>query len=677
MLKSAPQAAQKASDTASDEALIAQMAKDRVAIEAVSPEIDGGRFAAKSIVGHPVRLEADVFGEGHDMVSAAIWFRKAGETDWREAPLHQLQNDRWAGTFIPDEVGPFEYTVVAWRNVWGMWRSEVSKKHAAGVSIALELEEGARLLADAATSNRGTKEERNALAALAKTMAGADDAARFSAMMTDETAALVARAGRRQNVSLYHRVLRLTVDRRKAAFSAWYEMLPRSHSGDVHRHGTFDDVIAKLPYVQSLGFDVLYFPPIHPIGLTNRKGKNNSLTAEPGDVGSPYAIGSEDGGHMALHPQLGDFDDFKRLVAAAHKHGLEIALDYALNCSPDHPWIKQHHDWFEWRPDGSIRYAENPPKKYEDIVNVRFYDGDDPIPAVWIEQREVFRFWIKHGVKIFRIDNPHTKAFAFWEWVNADINRDHPDVLFLSEAFTRPKVMQRLAKLGFHQSYSYFTWRNTKAEFAQYLQELTQTDQRHSMRVNFFVNTPDINPYYLQSGSRAAHQARLVLAATTTGNYGVYNGFEICEATPIPGKEEYLNSEKYELKAWDFDRPGNIKADIQLMNRLRHAHPALQAPHNIAFYNMWNDNILYYGRYTDDRSSFLLFAVNLDPNQGQGANFEVPLWELGLPDNASIEVHDLVSDYSLVWHGKIQQVYIDPAQRPYFIWKLVTPRGAQ
>ncbi|WP_420394488.1 alpha-1,4-glucan--maltose-1-phosphate maltosyltransferase [Acuticoccus sp.] len=652
---------------------IEAIAANRVAIEGIDPEIDGGRFPAKTVAGQPFVVEADVFGDGHEKVDGAILWRPLGVDNWEEAPLRLVVNDRWRGHFTPTENARHEYTIIAWRDAWETWRSEVAKKHNAGVPITLELEEGTRLVAASVGAGRGTHDDQAALRDLAKRMQGASEGDRFAVLMTEDTAALMRRAGHRANLSRYDRVLPLTVDRPAAAFSAWYEVMPRSMSNDVNRHGTFDDVITRLPYVQGLGFDVLYFTPIHPIGKTNRKGRNNSLKAEEGDVGSPYAIGSSEGGHDAIHPELGTFEDFRRLIAAAREHGLEIALDYAVQCSPDHPWIKEHADWFEWRPDGSIRFAENPPKKYEDIVNVRFYDGDRPLPDLWRAQLGIFLFWIDQGVKIFRVDNPHTKAFPFWEWMIAEVQRDHPDVIFLSEAFTRPKVMHRLAKLGFTQSYSYFTWRNTKFELTEYMTELTTTVKKDTMRVNFFVNTPDINPVYLQTSGRPGFQVRLVLAASLAGNYGVYNGYELCEGTPVPGKEEYFNSEKYELKAWDWDRPGHIRQDVALMNQLRRTHPALQEFANLAFYNMYNDNILYYGKRTADLSSFLLFAVNLDPHTGQGANFEVPLWEFGLPDDASIAVTDLVADYDFTWNGKIQHVYIDPHQRPYFIWRLHSP----
>jgi starch synthase (maltosyl-transferring) len=450
-------------------------------------------------------------------------------------------------------------------------------------------------------------------------------------------------------------------------------MFPRSQSVDVERHGTFDDVIKRLPYLRDLGFDVLYFPPIHPVGRTNRKGRNNSLKAEPGDPGSPYAIGSAEGGHDALHPELGTFADFERLVQAAREHGLEIALDFAIQCSPDHPWIKKHPEWFDWRPDGTIKFAENPPKKYEDIVNVHFYR--QAFPSIWNALRDVVACWAERGVRVFRVDNPHTKPFPFWEWMIADVQARYPDTIFLSEAFTRPKVMKRLAKIGFTQSYTYFTWRNTKAELTEYLTELTRTEALQYYRPNFFANTPDINPTYLHTSGRAGFQARLVLAATLATNYGLYNGFEVCEGRPLPGKEEYLDSEKYEIKAWDMDRPGHIREDIKLINRLRRERPALQQFANLRFYNAWNDQILYYGKYTSDLSDFVLVAVNLDPHNPQGAHFEVPLWAFGLADEASIDVENLVTGDRLAWTGKVQHMLLDPRERPYAIWRLVRPKG--
>jgi starch synthase (maltosyl-transferring) len=658
---------------------LARLAADRVVIESVSPEIDGGRFPAKATEGDCFTVEADIFGDGHDKIDAALLIRRSGgdEQGWVEAPMALLENDRWRGFKLVEANARYLYTVIAWRDLFATWRDEVSKKHAAGVPIALELREGRDLLEKALReSDRASESDAGALLSLLTEIDAAEqDSARLAVLMAAETAALMKRAGIRTNLSRYGRELELVVDRKAAAFSAWYELMPRSMSDDPNRHGTFDDVIAKLPYVRDLGFDVLYFPPIHPIGRTHRKGKNNSLTHAPEDPGSPYAIGSAEGGHDAIHPELGSFEDFARLVAAARDHDLEIALDFAIQCSPDHPWIKEHPEWFDWRPDGSIKYAENPPKKYEDIVNVHFYRGG--FPGLWYALRDIVLFWCEKGVKVFRVDNPHTKPVPFWEWMIREVQDRHPDAIFLAEAFTRPKMMKRLAKAGFTQSYSYFTWRNTKWELTQYLTELTRTECRHTMRPNFFVNTPDINPTYLQTSGRPGFRIRLVLAATLAGNYGVYSGFELCEAEPVPGKEEYLNSEKYEIRKWEWDKPEHIRPDIRLINRLRREHPALQGFTNLTFYNAWNDNILYYGKMTAAKDDFILVMVNLDPHNGQGAHFEVPLWEFGLPDEASIEVEDLVTNSRFIWHGKVQHMWLDPQQRPYAIWRLNPPGGAR
>jgi starch synthase (maltosyl-transferring) len=655
---------------------LGSLAASRVAIENVSPEIDGGRFSAKAAVGDLFTVEADIFCDGHDKIDAALLLRRSDEEAWRETPMVFFDNDRWRGAALVDDNTRYRYTLIAWRDLFASWRDEVSKKHGAGLPIALELTEGRNLLDRALREgDRLGKADKNALRQVLTKLDAADqDGERLALLLSRETAELMKRGGIRTNLTHYARELDLVVDRKRAAFSAWYELMPRSMSDDPHRHGDFDDVIKKLPYVRELGFDVLYFPPIHPIGRTHRKGKNNSLKAGPDDPGSPYAIGSEEGGHDAIHAELGTFEDLARLIEEAGRHGLEIALDFAIQCSPDHPWIKKHPEWFDWRPDGSIKFAENPPKKYEDIVNVHFYR--EALPSLWYAWRDVVLFWVEKGVRIFRVDNPHTKPFPFWEWLIGGVQDKHPDVIFLSEAFTRPKVMKRLAKLGFTQSYSYFTWRNTKLELTQYLTELTQTECRRFMRPNFFVNTPDINPYFLQTSGRPGFRIRFVLAATLGGNYGVYSGFELCESEPVPGKEEYLNSEKYEIKAWDWDRPEHIRPDIRLVNRLRREHPALQDFTNLAFYNAWNDNILYYGKRTPAKDDFLLFAVNLDPQHAQSAHFEVPLWEFGLPDEAAIEAEDLLTDTRFTWFGKVQHMTLDPQTRPYAIWSL-NPAGAR
>jgi starch synthase (maltosyl-transferring) len=655
----------------SSAAFLARVSQSRVAIERVWPQIDGGRFAVKRAVGDVLAVEADVYCDGHDKIAAALLLRREGEAFGQEALMRFLNNDRWRGEAPLRDNGRYYYTIIAWRDLYSSWREEVGKKHGAGLAVDLELEEGRMIIEKALQGEQrgGDPADRQALRSILKRCADhSDSSSKFELLTSQETTDLMARVGPRTNLTRYDRELEVWVDRRKAAVSAWYEMFPRSQSGDASRHGTFADVIARLPYVRDLGFDVLYFTPIHPIGGTNRKGRNNSLKAQAGDAGSPYAIGSAEGGHDAIHPQLGTLADFERLVSEARAHDLEIALDFAIQCSPDHPWIKEHPEWFDWRPDGTIKFAENPPKKYEDIVNVHFYR--EAFPALWHALREVVLFWSERGVRIFRVDNPHTKPFPFWEWLIREVHGRFPDVIFLSEAFTRPKPMLRLAKLGFTQSYTYFTWRNTKHELTEYLVELIRSEAYEYFRPNFFVNTPDINPYYLQTSGRPGFRVRLILAATLAGNYGVYNGFELCEGRPIPGKEEYLDSEKYEIKAWDWRRPGHIREDIRLVNRLRREHPALQQFQNLNFYNAWNDHILYYGKFTADKQDFVLVAVNLDPHHPQGCHFEVPLWEFGLPDPASIDVEDLVSGGRFTWTGKIQHMLLEPNICPYAIWRL-------
>lgn len=634
----------------------------RIGIEAVSPSVDDGRFAVKRLAGELVEVEADLICDGHDRLAAAVQYRAADETEWREAPLALDMNDRWRGAFPLARLGRHVFRVVAWRDVFAAFRVELEKKHDAGLNLTLELEEGARLVAAAAKRAGGP------LASLADRLATADGAMRLSLLLDPGTAAMMRAADDRPfaAMSAEHPV---DAERREARFASWYELFPRSQSGDPTRHGTFADVIRRLPEIRDLGFDVLYFTPIHPIGRSNRKGRNNSLTAGPDDPGSPYAIGAAEGGHDAIHPELGTIEEFRALVAAAHEHGLEIALDFAIQCSPDHPWLKQHPEWFAWRPDGSLRYAENPPKKYEDIVNVEFY-ATGAVPALWEALRDVVRFWAREGVRTFRVDNPHTKPLPFWEWLIADIRAEFPDAIFLSEAFTRPKMMYRLAKVGFGQSYTYFTWRNEKREIMEYLTELTTTAPRDFFRPNFFVNTPDINPRFLQTSGRPGFLIRAALATTLSGLWGMYEGFELCESTALPGKEEYFDSEKYQLRAWDRDRPGNIKAEIARLNAIRRANPALQTHLGLAFHNAFDDAVLWYRKATPDRSNAVLIAVNLDPHHAREASVELPLWEWGLPDHASLEAEELMTGHRFVWQGKMQQIRLDPAGLPFGLWRV-------
>ena len=563
-------------------------------IEGISPLIDGGRFPAKGIAGRGLIIEADIFSDGHEKLDAALGVRNRGQKKWVQLPMYPIGNDRWRAVAEFQKIGFHQITIFAWHDEFATWQDEVSKKHAAGLGISTEIGEGIALVERTQTEQKQiSAADKASLKAIAKQITkSTSEGEAFALLMTGDTTDLMRRVGIRENLSEVDNPIPVWIDREKAAFSNWYELFPRSMSFSMDRHGTFDDVIERLPYIRDLGFDVLYFPPIHPIGETNRKGRNNSLVAGSCEPGSPYAIGASDGGHEAIHPELGDFESFGRLVDAAQSEGLEIALDFAIQCSPDHPWIKQHPEWFNWRPDGTIKFAENPPKKYEDIVNVHFYG--ESLPSLWIALRDVVLFWIKKGVKIFRVDNPHTKPLPFWEWMIGDIRDRHPDVVFLAEAFTRPKMMKRLAKVGFTQSYSYFTWRNTKQELTEYMTELTGGDMPYLMRPNFFVNTPDINPTFLQNSGRPGFKTRAILAASLSPSWGMYNGFEICEGSPVPGREEYLDSEKYQLRVWDLDRPDHIKDDLRLINRIRREHPALQQIEGLRFYNAWNDHIIYY-----------------------------------------------------------------------------------
>ncbi len=655
--------------TMSDTRLL-QLAERRLAIEGIDPEIDGGRFPAKAAQGYSFPVEADVFGEGHDVIDAALLWRRKGSNQWTEVALEFDVNDRWRGEIVFPQIGDHEYTVIAWRDLFAGWQRDVEKKIQAGQDVKLELEEGMTIVREAAREPREA-DGGSALKAFLEGLEQGDEDRRMSLLLDPEAASLMKALAPRNSLTWYDRVLDVIVDRERAVFGAWYEMMPRSQSFEPGRHGTFDDVIKRLPYVRDLGFDVLYFTPIHPIGRINRKGPNNTLTPTSEDPGSPYAIGAEEGGHDAIHPELGTIEDFDRLVAAAATHDMEIALDFAIQCAPDHPWIREHPEWFDWRPDGTIKFAENPPKKYEDIVNVHFYR--DAIPSLWHALRDVLFYWIGHGVKIFRVDNPHTKPFPFWEWVIGEVRDEHPDVIFLSEAFTRPKVMKRLAKAGFTQSYTYYTWRNLDWELEQYLTELTQEECRHYMRPNFFANTPDINPLYLQTAGRPGFRTRLLMAATLAGNYGIYNGYEICEAAALPGKEEYLDSEKYQLREWDFDRPGHIKDDVRLVNRLRREHQALRDFTSLRFHKVSNENVLSYSKGTPQSGSYLLFHVNLDPHHAQTFQFEVPLWEFDLPDDGAVEVQDLVNGNSFAWIGKTHTLTLDPQARPYAVWRLHGP----
>jgi starch synthase (maltosyl-transferring) len=642
-------------------------APSNVLVEDVQPVIDCGRYAIKREVGDSVEVSADIIREGHDLIAAVIQYRQNGESEWTEAPMRKGDNDRWYGEFTVHVVGPAEFRVFAYPDHFESWRDELAKKVGAGLDVTSELLEGYIKVEE--TFTRASKTDQAAMQALLdKARSATDQADSAEIMLSPDMQALVRTNANREHAATQEDPFPIYVDRTAARFAAWYELFPRSAGTEEGQSATFRDVIDQLPRIEKMGFDVLYFTPIHPIGTTKRKGKNNTLVAAPGDPGVPYAIGSPDGGHDAIEPGLGTFDDFDALVQEAEKHGLEIALDLALQASPDHPWVKEHPEWFFIRPDGSIKYAENPPKKYEDIYPLNFNNPD--WQGLWNEVYRVVMVWVNHGVKTFRVDNPHTKPTAFWEWLIARVHETNPEVIFLSEAFTRPKVMKSLAKAGFAQSYTYFTWRNFKHELVEYATELTQTEMKDFFRANFFTNTHDILPTILQQGGKPAFQFRVVLAATLSSVYGIYSGYELCENTPVPGKEEYLNSEKYEYKVWDWDREGNISDYIARLNAIRRAHPALQEYDNLRFFEVQNENIVGYVKTTPDNSDIVLVLVNLNPYEAQEAWFDVPTGELGIHHEQQYIAVDVLNDETRSWTGAWQHIRLDPKVNPAAIFHI-------
>ena len=638
----------------------------RIAIESTSPVLDGGEFAVKAVVGQTVQVSSKVFSDGHDQLAVTLHWRLASSDEWSAAPMRFVGNDAWSGQFTVPVQGRYVFCIEAWIDRFASFCHELEKKHQAGIPVSLELQEGRILVQHAIELSQGELHEQ--LQVLLRQLSALLENEQVALFVHEHSAQLMAQAQHHAYVSLSPE-FPVDVERPLAQFASWYELFPRSATDDPSRHGTFNDVLERLPMIHDMGFDVLYFPPIHPIGRSHRKGPNNSLQAGPDDPGSPYAIGSEEGGHEAIHPQLGSREDFRRLVAAAALQGLAIALDFAIQCSQDHPWLKQHPGWFNWRPDGTIRYAENPPKKYQDIVNVDFY-APDAIPSLWLELRDIVLGWVEEGVKIFRVDNPHTKPLPFWQWLIADVRTRHPEVIFLAEAFTTPAMMARLGKIGYSQSYTYFTWRNTKAELAAYFTELNQSPLRECFRPNFFVNTPDINPRFLHESGRAGFLIRAALATMGSGLWGMYSGFELCESASLGGKEEYLDSEKYQIRPRDYGAPGNIVAEIAQLNRIRRQNPALHTHLGLTLYNAWNDNILYFGKRSVDGSNFVLVAVNLDPHNAQEAHFELPLWEMGLADDAHTSGEDLMNGHRWTWYGKTQWMRLEPWQQPFGIWRI-------
>ncbi len=643
----------------------------RVVVEEVQPEVDAGRFAAKRIEGDTVEVTATIFADGHEVLAAEVLHRRDGERSWSRAPMRPVGNDRWEGTFETPSIGRYEYTVEAWIDRYGTWLERLEKRHAAGQDLRVEFAVGADMLARAAEAAPGAAARALREAAARLPALGADDGVALARTVAD-----TARRHQPRGVAgRYARNLALVVERERAGFGAWYEFFPRSF-GPGGAHGTFADAEAMLPYIRSMGFDVVYLPPIHPIGISNRKGRNNALEAGPGDPGSPWAIGSEAGGHCAVHPCLGTLDDFGRFREKAGQLGLEIALDLAFQCSPDHPWVAEHPEWFEHLPDGSIRHAENPPKKYEDIVPFDF--ECERWPALWEALLGVVTFWIDQGVRIFRVDNPHTKPFAFWEWLIDAIRRRHPDVIFLSEAFTRPAVLHHLAKLGFSQSYSYFAWRNTRDELTAYVNELMTPPGRDYLRPNFWPNTPDILPGYLQAGGRPAFMVRLVLAATLAGSYGIYGpAFELCEdRAREPGSEEYLDSEKYQLRHWDLANPWSLRDFIARVNGIRRQSLAFRDSARLRFHPTDNDRLICYSR-TAPGGETVVVVVNLDPRFKQAGHVELDPAMLGRADGGQFQAHDLLGGGRYLWQGSRNYVELDPAVTPAHIFLLRMERRSE
>jgi starch synthase (maltosyl-transferring) len=636
----------------------------RVVVESLTPEVDFGRFPAKHELGDAVVVEADVFADGHDSIAGVVRHRHESTQAWTESPLTALVNDRWRGSFAVTKLGRYHFTVEAWIDPYGTWSKRLAKRIAAKQDVTLEVEIGARLV-DAAAGRANTED-----ATKLKTLAAAlrKQGRTLPAASREQLDTLMDRNPDRSLSTTYARELPILVEPQRARFGAWYETFPRS-TGKAGIHGTFRDLEDRLPYISDMGFDVLYLPPIHPIGRTHRKGPNNSVTAKPGEPGSPWAIGSAEGGHKAINPELGTHEDFRRLVRVSSEHGLQVALDIAFQCSPDHPYVKEHPEWFRHRPDGSIQFAENPPKKYEDIVPFDFETSS--WRELWQELLSVIQFWIEHGVRIFRVDNPHTKPFPFWEWLIESVRKTDPDIIFLSEAFTRPKVMYRLAKLGFSQSYTYFAWRNTAWEIQQYFTEITKQPVVDFMRPNLWPNTPDILNEYLQTGGRNAFAARFFLAATLGASYGIYGpAFELFENRPREvGSEEYLDSEKYQLRTWDVNSGESLRELITAINKVRRDNPALQNDRSLRFHPTENDQLVAYTKTTDDLGDVVLTVVNVDPRRTQAGMVTLPLDDLGLTRDKSYQAHEVLTGARYTWNGPRNYVEIDPSSAPGQIFR--------
>jgi starch synthase (maltosyl-transferring) len=631
-----------------------------VVIDDLYPCLEGGRYPIKRVIEEPLEVYADIFKDGHDVITAVLKWRKVGAKRWFEAPMSSLENDRWKGRCSFAAPGRWEYVVEAWADTYKTWKKAfLARWKGNDPDLPIEALEGARLLVEAAKKARaaGVQEVAAQLEDCAEMLGKVPPGEVMDLLQSDELQALMDPHADR-SLSTESKTLSVIVERERARFSAWYEFFPRNAEGRADKHSTFRECVARLDDVKAMGFDTIYFPPIHPIGETNRKGKNNTLTTAPGDVGSPWAIGAKTGGHKDVEPALGSMDDFVWLVQQAKERGLEIALDFAINCSPDHPYVKDHPDWFYQRPDGSIRYAENPPKKYQDIYPINFHCAD--WKNLWRELISVVQFWLDKGVKVFRVDNPHTKPVAFWEELIADVQAKDPDVIFLSEAFTKPKMMQTLGKVGFTQSYTYFTWRTTPPEMREYATELTQSEMRWYYRGNFWPNTPDILPHELQNAPASKFRLRAALAATLSSTWGMYSGFELCEGEPLPGKEEYLDSEKFQLRDRDWNAPGNIKGFIRELNRIRREHPAMHLYDNLRFHHADQGQMLCYSKCTPDFQDRLLFVVSFDTAHEAAGQVHVDLAALGLDGARPYQVTDLLHNQSYTWSGSTNFVALRP-----------------
>jgi len=636
--------------------------QSRVIIEQVQPQVDGGVYPVKRTVGERVEVTANIFGDGHDHIRAHILYKKENATSWKIVELNHLVNDEWSGSFYVTETGNYTFTVKAWIDHFDTWYDGFKKKAAANIDVRLEIQEGIIMLKVLGAA--GQKDLQAVIQSLEKR--AYEDS--VTLITSDAFADIVHRYPLIEHATTFEKELTIVVEHPKANFSSWYELFPRSSSLE-ERHGTFTDVVKLLPRIQSMGFDVLYLPPIHPIGKINRKGKNNSVTAKDGEPGSPWAIGSDEGGHKSILPQLGTLEDYKRLIGEAKKRGIDIAFDLAFQCAPDHPYVKEHPDWFKQRPDGSIQYAENPPKKYQDIYPFNF-ECDD-WRGLWEELKSVIVFWIEQGVTIFRVDNPHTKPIQFWRWVIAEINKDHKDIIFLSEAFTRPKIMAALAKAGFTQSYTYFTWRIQKHEIEEYMNQLVNTELRNYFRPNFWPNTPDILPFHLQYQNENIFIIRLALAATLASNYGIYGPpYEFCENIPVNGKEEYFDSEKYEVKHYNWKQKSRMTDIVTMLNAARHNHPALQSTWNIHFCFIENRNLIAYLKTTDDLSDIILVVVNLDAHQTQSGYVQLPLANLKIQGGINLKLHDLITNDHYTWTQEWNFVMLDPYKMPFHLFSI-------